>query len=175
MTNPVVDLIGDRTGRIVPVYPQSEKAGVMSWDLARFIDEVLERAGDFAEPLDVDLLDRLDLVDRTTAFHGIHGPESMREAAAARRRLAFDELLRVQLELVRRKRELERTAVGIAHDVGDGTGGHLVAALPRAPALRAHRRPAAHDRRDRRRPGQGPSDAPAAAGRRRCRARPSWR
>ena len=27
MTNPVVDLVGDRTGRIVPIYPQSEKAG----------------------------------------------------------------------------------------------------------------------------------------------------
>ena len=26
MTNPVVDLVGDRTGRIVPIYPQSEKA-----------------------------------------------------------------------------------------------------------------------------------------------------
>ncbi len=126
MTNPVVDLIGDRTGRIVPVYPQSEKAGVMSWDIARFLDEVLVRAGEFAEPLDEAVRDRLDLVDRTVAFHGIHGPESMREAAAARRRLAFDELLRVQLELVRRKRELERTAVGIAHDVGDGSGGHLV-------------------------------------------------
>ena len=34
MTNPVVDLVGDQTGRIVPVYPQSEKAGVMSWDIA---------------------------------------------------------------------------------------------------------------------------------------------
>jgi ATP-dependent DNA helicase RecG len=134
MTNPVVDLVGDRTGRIVPVYPQSEKAGVMSWDIARFAEETLQRAGEFAEPLDEALLDRFDLVDRTTAFHGIHLPESMREAAAARRRLAFDELLRVQLELVRRKRELERTAVGIAHDTGDGTGGPLVerfhAALP---------------------------------------------
>jgi ATP-dependent DNA helicase RecG len=134
MTNPVVDLVGDRTGRIVPVYPQSEKAGVMSWDIARFAEETLQRAGEFAEPLDEALLDRFDLVDRTTAFHGIHLPESMREAAAARRRLAFDELLRVQIELVRRKRELERTAVGIAHDAGDGTGGPLVgrfhAALP---------------------------------------------
>jgi ATP-dependent DNA helicase RecG len=30
MSNPVVDLIGDRTGRIVPIYPQSEKAGLAS-------------------------------------------------------------------------------------------------------------------------------------------------
>jgi ATP-dependent DNA helicase RecG len=127
MTNPVVDLIGDRTARIVPVYPQSERAGVMSWDLARFCAETLERAGEFAEPLDVGLLDRLDLIGRTDAFRAIHAPESMREAAAARRRLVFDELLRVQLELVRRKRELERTAVGIAHSVGDGSGGPLVA------------------------------------------------
>jgi ATP-dependent DNA helicase RecG len=52
-------------------------------------------------------------------------PESMAESAAARKRLVFDELLRVQVELVRRKRELERTAVGIAHVVGEG-GGPLV-------------------------------------------------
>jgi len=123
MTNPVVDLIGDRTGRIVPVYPQSEKAGVTSWDIARFIEEVLRRAGDFADPLDPALRQRFDLVERTVAFHDIHAPDTMRVAADARRRLVFDELLRVQLELVRRKRELERTAVGVAHDVGTGDGG----------------------------------------------------
>lgn len=126
MTNPLVDRIGDQTARIVPIYPQSEKAGIMTWDMARLCAETLRRSGEFAEPLDQALLDRLDLVDRNTAFSGIHAPESMREASAARRRLAFDELLRVQVELVRRKRELERTAVGIAHDVGDGTGGRLV-------------------------------------------------
>ena len=125
MTNPVVDLIGNRTGRILPVYGQSEKAGIASWDIARFCEETLRRAGDFAEPLDESLLDRLDLVARTEAFRAIHMPESMAESAAARKRLVFDELLRVQVELVRRKRELERTAVGIAHAVGDG-GGPLV-------------------------------------------------
>lgn len=126
MTNPVVDLVGNQTGRIVPVYPQSEKSGVMSWDLAKLCEETLRRAGEFAEPFDEELLDRLDLVDRTTAFRGIHTPDDMREAAAARRRLAFDELLRVQLQLVRIKREHERTAIGIAHDIGDGGGGPLV-------------------------------------------------
>ena len=131
MTNPVVDLIGDRTAKIVPVYPQSEKAGVMSWDVARLCEETLKRAGEFADPLDTSIRDRLELMDRTAAFRGIHSPESMREAAMARRRLAFDELLRVQVELVHRKREMERTAVGIAHNVGvsggAGAGGPLVA------------------------------------------------
>jgi len=126
MTNPVVDLVGNQTGRIVPVYPQSEKAGVMSWDIARLCEETLRRAGEFAEPLDEELLDRLDLIDRTLAFRSIHSPESMAEVAVARRRLAFDELLRVQLELIRRKRQMELTAIGIAHHIGDGTGGPLV-------------------------------------------------
>src|SRR5947209_19198118 len=40
MTNPVVDLVGDRTGRIIPVYPQSEKAGLTTWELATLVDEV---------------------------------------------------------------------------------------------------------------------------------------
>ena len=122
MTNPVVDLIGDKTGRIVPVYPQSEKAGVMTWDIAKIMDEVLERAGDFADPVPDEVRERYGLVDRTRAFHDIHHPESMAAAQAARKRLVFDELLRVQLELVRRKRELEATARGFRHETGDGDG-----------------------------------------------------
>jgi ATP-dependent DNA helicase RecG len=117
MTNPVVDLVGDRTGRIIPVYPQSEKAKVMSWDLARWMEEVLERAGEFAEPVPAEVRARFDLVDRTTAFGDIHAPRSMAAAERARRRLVFDELLRVQLALVQRKRRLEAESRGIAHDV----------------------------------------------------------
>ena len=51
MTNPVVDLVGDRTGRIVPVYPQSEKAGVSSWEIGDWVSEALRRARTFADPL----------------------------------------------------------------------------------------------------------------------------
>ncbi len=128
MTNPVVDLVGDKTGRIVPVYPQSEKAGVMSWDIDRWMTEVLERAGEFDDPVPADVLARWDLTDRTSAFRDIHDPDSMAAAMDARRRLVFDELLRVQLQLVQRKRELERTTPGIRHEVGavTGVGGDLV-------------------------------------------------
>ncbi|HEV7758309.1 MAG TPA: OB-fold nucleic acid binding domain-containing protein, partial [Acidimicrobiales bacterium] len=48
LTNPVVDLIGDQTGRLIPVYPQSDKARVYSRHIARWIEEALERAGAFA-------------------------------------------------------------------------------------------------------------------------------
>ncbi|HEX6237691.1 MAG TPA: ATP-dependent DNA helicase RecG [Acidimicrobiales bacterium] len=117
LTNPVVDLVGDRTGRIVPVYPQSEKARIHTWDLARWVAEALRRAGDFLDPVPEWVLDRHDLIDRTAAFHGIHQPGSGEEHVAARRRLVLDELLRVQLALVQRKRVLERTTRGIEHTV----------------------------------------------------------
>jgi ATP-dependent DNA helicase RecG len=117
MTNPVVDLIGDRTGRIVPIYPQSGKAGLTTWELAGFVEEALRRAKGLADPLPDAWRDRLDLVDRTWAFHQIHNPESMGAAEVARRRLVLDELLRLQLALVMRKRAIERESKGIRHRV----------------------------------------------------------
>ena len=125
LANPVVDLIGgDRTGRIVPLYAQSEKHRITTWEIGSWVEAALGkcRRRGLAEPLGDDLLDRYDFVDRTAAFTGIHLPQSMAEVEAARKRLVFDELLRVQLALVLRKRALERTARGIAQD----TSGELV-------------------------------------------------
>ena len=117
MTNPLVDLVGDRTGRVIPVYPQSEKVRLTSVDLAAWTEEALRRAGEFDDPVPEEYMRRHDLVDRTTAFRDIHRPETMEAHVHARRRLVYDELLRVQLALVLRKRALEATAAGIAHDV----------------------------------------------------------
>jgi ATP-dependent DNA helicase RecG len=117
MANPIVDLIGDRTGRIVPIYPQSEKAQLNTWELAAFVEEALRRCRDrgIADPVPEAIRRRLGLIGRQEALWSIHAPETMREKEAARRRLAFDELLRVQLVLVLRKRELERSSRGIEH------------------------------------------------------------
>jgi len=120
MTSPVVDLIGDKTGRVIPVYPQSEKEGLSTWELATWVDEALERAGELIDPLAEDWRDRLDLVDRTWAFTHIHAPESIGSAQAARKRLAFDELFRLQMTLVMRKRAVERESKGIRHAVSGG-------------------------------------------------------
>lgn len=122
MTNPIVDLIGDRTGRIIPMYPQSEKERLTTWDIARWMTEVLQRAGTFAEPVPADVLDRWSLTDRTTAFRGIHDPAEMADVYRARARLVFDELLRIQLTLVAHKRRVAREARGIVHDIGHDEG-----------------------------------------------------
>ncbi|MGA0269605.1 MAG: ATP-dependent DNA helicase RecG [Ilumatobacteraceae bacterium] len=141
MTNPVVDLIGDRTGRIVPIYPQSEKVRITTWELAALVDQALRRCESrgLADPLSVADQERLGLIGRFEALKSIHGPDSMADATAARRRLAFDELLRVQVELVRRKRELERTSQGIEHVVGGELVERFVGALP-FPLTEAQRR-----------------------------------
>ncbi len=51
-------------------------------------------------------------------------------ASAARRRLAFDELLRLQVILVMRKRAVERDAVGIRHQVDGDLVGRFRDGLP---------------------------------------------
>jgi ATP-dependent DNA helicase RecG len=122
MANPVVDLVGDRTARIIPVYPQSEKAGLHTWDVAGFVSEALRRTAGpgsrgITDPLPMSILDRHDFVDRQAALTGIHEPESMAEAMAAKRRLIFDELFRMQLALVMRKRAIESTEIGLQHVV----------------------------------------------------------
>jgi ATP-dependent DNA helicase RecG len=132
MTNPVVDLIGDRTGRIVPIYPQSEKAGLSTWEIGDWVAEALRRSQvrGLLDPVPGWVLDRFDLVTRPEAFAGIHAPDSMAHRDVARRRLVLDELLRVQLALVQRKRHIERTTKGIAHRVDGPLVGAFVARLP---------------------------------------------
>ncbi len=132
MSNPLVDLIGDRTGRIVPIYPQSEKTQVSTWELATWVENALERCRErgLSDPVPVELVNKLELVDRTAALWGIHFPETMEAKQSARRRLAFDELLRVQVVLVGRKRAFELDNTGIRHIVDGKLQQRFISAIP---------------------------------------------
>ncbi len=132
MTNPVVDLVGDRTGRIIAVYPQSEKAGLRTWHIADHIANALDRCEvrGIADPLPAKLSARLKLMERHDAFNGIHRPETMAESSQARQRLMFDELLRLQLRLVKRKRWLEHNTAGVSHAAGGELVSRFISGLP---------------------------------------------
>ena len=170
MTNPVVDLVGDQTGRLVPIYPQSGKAKVGSTEIAAYVTEALERTGRLAEVLPERYLDELDLTGRTEAFRAIHAPETFQEREVARRRLAFDELLRLQLVLVMKKRAAALEAPGIAHVVSpqSGEAGLVADFLGRLP-FQLTGAQSKGDRRGRPRPRRCAPHAPALAGRRRGR------
>jgi len=127
MANPTVDILGDPDERprpIIAVYPQSEKIDLPSWLVLKAVDETLTRcrARGIHDPVSAAMRKKYKLMDRQSALTGIHVPETFAEKEMARRRLAFDELLRVQLVLVMRKRAIERDSVGIQHK----TNGQLV-------------------------------------------------
>ena len=138
MTNPVVDVLADPdaasdvTGTIVPVYPQSGKAEVHTWQLARAVASALARIRPrgLADPLDGALRVEHDLVDRGRAYHDIHRPATMTDRGAAAHRLKFDEFLRMQLALVARKRALAAAETGIVHAVDGPLVPAFHAALP---------------------------------------------
>ena len=130
MTNPLVDPVGDVTGRIVPVYPQSEKSRITSWDLAKWVNDALQKCAPrgIADPVPVDVVAAHGLVDRHRAMFAIHRPDSVQDHVDARRRLAYDEVLRVQLMLVGRKAMWERESAGFSH----ATTGPLIDAFMNA-------------------------------------------
>jgi ATP-dependent DNA helicase RecG len=119
MSNPSVEIVeGEWTGRVVPIYPQSEKAGISSMEIGSCVLEALQWTGDLEDPVPAAALKEHNFRPRGWSMWNVHQPGSMFEKDAARRRLGFDELLRLQLVLVMRKRAVERDSQGIAHKVG---------------------------------------------------------
>ncbi len=142
----------ERSGRVFPVYPLTDKANLTSARISRYVGEALDRAGRFADPLADRWRHEFDLVDRTAAFNQIHRPSAVDECEPARRRLAFDELFRLQLALVLRQQRLQRDARGIRHTVVRADGAPTLSDefmdhLPFAPTA-AQRRAVAAIRED---------------------------
>jgi len=136
MVNPAIDVLDTvaepTTGVLLPVYPQSGKAGVNSWEIRKVAAELLKRTEPrgFSDPLDGDLRRDQHLVDRTAAYTNIHRPETMADASNARARLTFDEFLRMQVGLVARKRAVERDRSGIEHRIDGELSSAFLSGLP---------------------------------------------
>jgi ATP-dependent DNA helicase RecG len=133
LTNPVVDVLGregENTATVVPVYPQSGKADVFTWQLRDAVRRTLDAVGELTEPLPESVRTELKLRERDWSYRQVHQPDSTETARQAQRRLRFDEFLRMQLGLVARKRALEREQSGIAHDVDGPLVARFLESLP---------------------------------------------
>src|SRR5215210_2837747 len=101
------------TADFAPVYPASEE--VLPKKLRELVARALAHARDLPDPLPATLKQREELPLRADALWALHRPRSEADAERGRRRLAFDELLVLQLGLQRRGREREAavaTALG---------------------------------------------------------------
>ena len=94
-------------GRIVPIYRLTK--GVTALSLRRAVRELLDRFGAaLTDPLPAEIRERHGLMALAAAIEEAHWPHEFDQRDAALRRLAFDELLAVQLSLVRRRRRRAR-------------------------------------------------------------------
>jgi ATP-dependent DNA helicase RecG len=113
------------TADFAPVYPANEE--ITPKKLRELVEAALPPA--LADPLPAVLKQRERLPQRGDALWSLHRPRSLEEAETGRRRLAFDELLLLQIGIAQRRRERE-------HEVAPALGepGELVdryrAALP---------------------------------------------
>jgi len=120
MTSPAVDRLDGGTeslvtGRIVPIHPGI--AGLSPHQLRVSIHNALQRSQPVHDVLDPEMLRRLGLVDRATALAAIHFPATLAEVAPARKRLAFDELFRLEVALAVRKHRQIEAVTGVSHQI----------------------------------------------------------
>ena len=131
MVNPFMEeLEGEHVaaGMIIPVHPASEKVPT-AW-MRRLVANGLELCRGLDDPLPLELRLRYRLLSRQAALNAIHFPVSMDEVAMARRRLTYEELLLLELHLLRQNWTAAGEVSGFAHVVDGAAVRALDAALP---------------------------------------------
>jgi ATP-dependent DNA helicase RecG len=107
--NPVFEELDDErvaTGRLSPVYSLTE--GLSNNRVRNLIHDVLDDFVRFVnDPLPAHLRHMYSLVDLPAALYQVHFPDNAEQLAAARRRLAFEELFYIQLGVLQRRRALQ--------------------------------------------------------------------
>ena len=116
-------------GTVLPVYPATEGLShkVIRGLIERHLDELLPLAHDLLPPA---MRQSLGLPALRDALLAVHRPASAVEAEAGRRRLAFDELLDLQLTLTRARDLAKRQRSGVAFEARHDLTARLAAALP---------------------------------------------
>jgi len=102
-----------RTGRVLPVY--AALGGLKPDKVRPMMENAVRRSLPITDVLPNEIFEQVSLVDRTTAFRDIHLPDSYDAVAPARRRLIFDEFLRIQMALRVRAHDAFESRVGIAN------------------------------------------------------------
>jgi ATP-dependent DNA helicase RecG len=135
LANPKYEVLADdyepdaKEGRVRPVYPASER--VSSADIEKVVGVVLDPALKLIEDhLSAEYLHERSMVGLSAAYRMTHQPGSLAEAREARRRLAYDELLLLQLGVFLRRAQLRTTMRAVALKHNRAIDEHIRARFP---------------------------------------------
>lgn len=131
MTNPyleAVDPASPNGGVILAVHPASEK--VPAKLMRTLVGNALDTVCGLDDPLPARLRIRYDFYSRGSALRCIHFPHTMEEAAQARRRLTYEEVLLLELHLMLAAEKRGRGYAPCAHTVDGPHVAALETALP---------------------------------------------
>ena len=132
--SPEYDIFDEReglmhAGRLVPIYPLTD--GLYQRTIRRAVREAMDVAlaqvREYVPEATLNLYDLMRLREAITQFHY---PDSPERVEAARRGLAFDELLMLQLAVARRRIEWQTSGGAAALHSADGRLGAFLDSLP---------------------------------------------
>jgi ATP-dependent DNA helicase RecG len=105
------------TADFAPVYPAAEEIAAAT--VRRVVDTALPLATHVPDPLPAELRHREGLALKRDALAAVHRPCDLDEAELGRQRLAFEELLILQIGIARRVAERERTLAPALAEPGE--------------------------------------------------------
>jgi ATP-dependent DNA helicase RecG len=124
-----IEVDSGRFGRFVPIYPLTE--GLAN---TKIVTATATALGKYAPRIDDEvppkLLEARRLLPKAEALRKLHGPRSLEEAEAGRRRLAYDELLLLQLNLARHRQNRGRDGSKSTRLLPRSLMGRLLTELP---------------------------------------------
>ncbi len=126
----IISAEGSRSpyARVLPVHAVGE--GITASWMRRIVSAALADAGDVCDFMPAELIAPHRLMGLGCALRSVHFPQSLAEKEQARRRLAYDELLCLQLALLARQRIQLGEVLGTTHVVGGPHWQALQRALP---------------------------------------------
>jgi ATP-dependent DNA helicase RecG len=123
------------TGRLVPIYRLTE--GIKPGQMRRWLHTAIEGGprrtavvSEVPEPLPRSVRERHRLPDIASALRQVHFPDDEDRLFKARRRLAFDELLVLQIALAQRRAKLRAESSALALSVDESDLTRWIAELP---------------------------------------------
>ena len=119
---------GQTVGKIIPVHPATEKLST-AW-IRRLVANALEHVRGMYDPLPVSLREHRRLMSRHSALSCIHFPRTMDEMMQAKERLAYEELLMLELFLMAEAAARACGRAAVRHVTNGGHVRALAAALP---------------------------------------------